>query len=485
MNGLVASTGYMLPYQARWVADDSRMKIWEKSRRIGATYAQAYEDVRDAAKRDGAMDVWFTSADLSAAREYIIYCSLWASVLNVAAKDLGEIVLDSEKDVKALTIEFANGKRIHALSSNPTAFRSKGGKLVVDEYAFHAQPEALWAAAVPIISWGFPVRVLSTYNGMGNRFYRMVADAKKGNKWSLHTTTIVDAVREGLADRILKRSLTEDEGQAWLAEMRDIAGDEETWLQEFMCVPVDAATAYLPWDLITSCEHPDAGNPSKYLGGRCAIGMDIARRRDRSVIWVDEEVGDVLWTREVIKLHKASFAEQDAALDRAIAFYRAFRVCMDQTGMGEKPVEDAKARHGDYRVEGVLFTGPVKQDLATRGKQRFEDRRIRIPADREIRESHHAMRKETTAAGNIRFDADRNETGHADEFWAHMLCLHAFGDGAVQIDFEAAGQTVGSRAWQDRIQGPRIGDDRDKANGSIDEDGFGRIPGENDFRGFA
>lgn len=485
MSGLTASTGYMLPYQARWVADNSRMKIWEKSRRIGATYAQAYEDVRDAAQRDNPMDVWFTSADLSAAREYILYCALWATVLNVAAQDLGEIVIDSEKDVKALTIEFANGKRIHALSSNPTAFRSKGGKLVVDEFAFHAQPEALWAAAVPIITWGFPVRVLSTYNGMGNRFYRMVADAKKGNAWSLHTTTIEDAVREGLADRLTKRALTEEERHRWLAEMRDIAGDEETWLQEFMCIPVDAATAYLTWDLIIGCEHPDAGDPSKYGGGQCAIGMDIGRRQDRTVIWVDEEVGDVLWTREVIKMHKASFAEQDAALDGAIARYRTFRICIDQTGMGEKPVEDAKARHGANRVEGVLFTGPVKQDLAMRGKQKFEDRLIRIPADRGIRESHHAMRKETTAAGNIRFDADRNEAGHADEFWAHMLCLHAFGKGAVEIEFMASGQTAaGLRGFEE----PQGRDRRRVEIGDREDDpgrGFGSVAGQNDFGGFA
>ena len=29
------------------------------------------------------------------------------------------------------------------------------------------------------------------------------------------------------------------------------------------------------------------------------------------------------------------------------------------------------------------------------------------------------------AAGNPRFDAERTEAGHADEFWAHALALHA------------------------------------------------------------
>ena len=38
---------YWLQYQKDWLNDDSLIKFWEKSRRIGATYVQSYEDVRD------------------------------------------------------------------------------------------------------------------------------------------------------------------------------------------------------------------------------------------------------------------------------------------------------------------------------------------------------------------------------------------------------------------------------------------------------
>ncbi|ADK84963.1 protein of unknown function DUF264 [Desulfarculus baarsii DSM 2075] len=422
--------GYFLPYQQKWLADDSRLKIAEKSRRIGFTYVQAYEDVRDACRADGALDVWFSSADESAAKEYIRYCGQWARLLNVAAQDLGEVALDGDGDVKALVIEFASGKRIHGLSSNPAAFRSKGGKLVLDEFAFHQDPEALWKAAAPIITWGYPARVISTYNGKGNRYARMVADARRGNKWALHTVTIEDAVAQGLVDRVMGRPATPEEVAAFLADCRDIAGDEETYQQEYMCQPVDEATAWLTWELIAKAQHPDAGRPELYAGGPAFVGMDIGRRRDLSVIWVVEQVGDVFWTREVISLKNASFARQDAALDGVLARYKVARACLDQTGIGEKPVEDAKTRHGGHLVEGVIFTAQAKQALATTGKQLFEDGRLRIPEARAIRDSHHAVRKIATAAGNPRFDADRSEAGHADEFWAHMLALHAAADPA-------------------------------------------------------
>jgi phage FluMu gp28-like protein len=418
-------SGFLLPYQARWVEDPSRFKIYEKSRRIGITYVQAYEDTVDAARKDGGLDVWFSSADESAAREYIRYCEHWAQMLNVAGLSLGEIVLNKAADVKAFAIEFANGKRINALSSNPKGFRSKGGKLILDEFAFHANPDDMWKAAAPIITWGFPVRVLSTYNGKGNRYYRIVEDAKKGNRWSLHATTIVDAIQQGLVDKILGHPATEDERQAFLRDCRETAGDEETFQQEYMCVPVDEATAWLPWDLITAVEHPDAGRPELYGGGDVYVGWDVARRRDLSVLWVDELVGDVAWTREVVAMRGWSFADQERELARILGSYRVRRCRIDQTGMGEKVVEDAQLAHGTGRIEGVLFTGPVKQDLATIGKQAFEDRKARIPGTREIRESHHSVRRQMTTAGNPRFDADRTEIGHADYFWAHMLALSA------------------------------------------------------------
>ena len=505
----MSADAYFLPYQARYIQDRARFKAAEKSRRIGWAYGQSYEDTRDAARKRGPLDVWFSSADESAAKEYIRYVAQWARIFNIAATDLGEIALESDKDVKALAVEFATGKRITALTSNPKAFRSKGGKLVLDEFAFHPDQDAMWKAARPIITWGFPVRVISTYNGKGNRYYRLISDIKKElahagrSRWSLHSVTIEQAVAEGLADRIvmtavlprvdkglsvrgvadlteeleaevsaasdladvallhrLKRcvverldgssafervrllSLSEDERQTWIDEERATAGDEETWQQEYMCIPVDEATAWLTWELIISAEHAEAGLPGEYAGGPCFVGVDIGRRRDLYVIWVLEKIGDIYWTREVVALQKARFSLQAAELARVFATYDVRRCCMDQGGMGEKPVEDAKDAHGAYRVEGVIFSNTVKIDLATRGKQRFEDKRVRTPVDKAIRASHHAVRKLTTTAGNVRFDAERSEVGHADEFWAHMLALHATDD---QVQ-PAAGASVDQSA---------------------------------------
>ena len=40
----------MLPYQKKWIEDQSTVKVWIKSRRIGASYVEALDSVLEAAK---------------------------------------------------------------------------------------------------------------------------------------------------------------------------------------------------------------------------------------------------------------------------------------------------------------------------------------------------------------------------------------------------------------------------------------------------
>lgn len=54
------------PYQKRWLLDKSKVKIFEKSRRIGGTWVQSFEDVVDCIEQPG-LKVFFSSADMTAA----------------------------------------------------------------------------------------------------------------------------------------------------------------------------------------------------------------------------------------------------------------------------------------------------------------------------------------------------------------------------------------------------------------------------------
>ena len=227
---------YFLPYQQNWLADKSRIKVWEKSRRIGATYVQAYEDVEDCIFGK-TKEVWFSSADETAAREYILYCEKWARVFELANKNLGSGGLVD--DVKTFSLKFTNGSRINALSSSPTQFRSKGGKIILDEFAHHRDAGELWRAASPSGTvWQFPIRILSTHDDTECLFNRFVQGCKKGElDWSLHTVTLNDAIEQGLVKRISEVSGKELTVEQFIDDTRKTCPDEVTWLREYCCEP--------------------------------------------------------------------------------------------------------------------------------------------------------------------------------------------------------------------------------------------------------
>ncbi|MBI5646681.1 MAG: hypothetical protein HY962_07090 [Ignavibacteriae bacterium] len=435
----MSAPSLFLPYQRKWLDDTSRIKIAEKSRRIGWTYAQSWEDVRDQAQ--GLYPaVWFSSADESAAREYIIYCGNWARALDIVARDLGQVVIDHDRDIKAFSIEFTNGSRIHALSSNPKGFRSKGGKVILDEFAWHDDAPAMWAAARPTITWGFPLRVFSTHNGRNSLFNRFVERSRRGElPWSLHSVDIQQAVADGLVDKIMRRPTTEEERAQWIAGERASVGDESVWLQEYCCQPQDESTAFIPYDMYASCEAPldllwndgesrmtEEAARALPATGDLYLGYDVARRRHLAVIYVVERTADILVTRLVIAMHDTPFRQQRAMLWPLLAHPRLRRACIDSSGMGTELAEDAVTDYGRTRVEAVNFTNPVKADLASRLRNRMEDRRLLVPPIDRIRESFHSIRRTVTAAGNVRFDAAEDDlTGHGDDFWAAALAVHA------------------------------------------------------------
>ena len=53
----------LLPYQKNWLSDTSVVKVWEKSRRIGASYVEALACVMKAmlSKGDGGMNCYYLS----------------------------------------------------------------------------------------------------------------------------------------------------------------------------------------------------------------------------------------------------------------------------------------------------------------------------------------------------------------------------------------------------------------------------------------
>lgn len=443
-----------LPYQSAWITDRSRLKIMQKSRQIGLSWSAAWACVERTAAAGAAHDQWVSSRDDLQARLFIEDCKLWAAVMDAAARDLGEQIIDPKARTSAYVLEFANGRRIHSMSSNPDAQAGKRGGRVLDEFALHPDPRKLWSIAYPGITWGGNLEVISTHRGSQNFFNELIREvAERGNPkgLSLHTVTLERALDEGFLFKLQQRLSADDPRQAmdeaeYFDFVRAGCANEESFQQEYMCRPADDESAFIAWSLITAAEYP-AAQPwalaaDALATGPLFAGIDVGRRHDLTVLWVVEQLGDVLHTRHVQTLQGARHAEQKAALWPWLA--RCQRVAIDQTGLGQFLVDDAQDAFGRWRIEGVSFTAATKEALAWPLRQAMEDRKLRIPADPLIRADLRRVRRAAGPTGTTRFVAESTPDGHSDRFWALALAISAAAQTSGPIEYRSTAARIHS-----------------------------------------
>lgn len=459
----------LLGYQKRWVLDQSRIKIMEKSRQIGISWASAYALVRRKALAGARYDAWVSSRDEIQARLFLEDCKHFAGTLDTACRDLG---VDLISDAKTYVLEFASGVKINSMSSSPDAQAGKRGDRLLDEFALHKDPRKLYAIAYPGITWGGQLEMVSTHRGSHNFFNELITEVReKGNpkKISLHRVTLEDALDDGFLYRLQSKLAADDERQEmdegdYFNFIKGGCADEESFLQEYMCVPADDASAFLSYEMIAACEYErapdrisDASDFSDLAECReLYIGVDVGRKKDLTAIWANAYEGGRHLCRRLIVLRGLTFSAQEDVLYRLLALPNVRRCCIDATGLGMQLAERAQERFGRYRVEGVQFSGPVKEELAYPVKSAFEDLNVRIPFDRNLQSDLRAIKKETTASGNIRFSADRSENGHADRFWALALAIHARGRSDGPARFESCGKRTGSRTDNNFYNSKRV-----------------------------
>ncbi|HTU61150.1 MAG TPA: hypothetical protein VMF89_22000, partial [Polyangiales bacterium] len=260
-----APAALLLPYQQRFLMDPARVKVWSKSRRIGASWCVAAACVLDAAS--GAKDVWYVAYSEDGGKQWLRDAADWCEHFHVPAQ-MGMVdIVDFDDDdratnIRTLAITFpGSNKRIVALTSAARTLRGKRGRVVVDEAAFIDNLDEVLKAATAFLAWpDGELIILSTHNGETNAFNALVNDIRDRKcDYSLHQTTITDALAEGLFKRMCAI-----EGTVWSAER------ERDWLaqlerdyrsgvrEELYCEPVGAGQSYLPRALTSACMVEDA-----------------------------------------------------------------------------------------------------------------------------------------------------------------------------------------------------------------------------------
>ncbi len=461
----------LLPYQVRWIADNSAVKVAEKSRRVGITWAEAADAALSAAASAG-MDTWYLGYNRDMAREFVETAAAWARQFNKAAHAIEEIALEDERrDLLAYRIRFASGHKIVALSSRPSNLRGKQGRAVIDEAAFHDNLPELLKAAMAFTMWGGQVRVISTHNGAENPFNELINDIRSGRRpFSLHRVTLDDALAEGLYHRICQKAGRRYSAAAereWRARIFAEYGDAAK--EELLCVPRASAGAFLSSMLVES--RMRAGVPvlrwevaeefsersEEYRAGAArewcernldpalagldnlmsCFGEDFGRNGDLSVFWpLQIQPNLVRRTPFVVELRRVPFRQQEEIL-----FYIVDRLprliggALDARGNGQYLAEIARQRYG-ARVEQVMLSAQWYRDNMPRYKAAFEDGMVELPRDAEILADHRALEIEH---GYAHVSERRDQKGrHGDAAIAGALAYYASSIRAQEPAYTAA-----------------------------------------------
>lgn len=427
---------FWLPYQEKWINDESRNKLCEKTRRCGLTFAEEFRRVVRIVKQGARYDAYITSKDEGLAKQFIRECKAHAEPLKVAALMEGEEVFGKGKEAAtAYTLEAATGRRIFSLSSNPDQQAGRAGDRTGDEYALHKDQRQLYAIMKPGTKWGGQLSLFSTHRGAHSYFNTLIKEVREGGnpkKFSLHSIPLTKAVEEGLWIKIKNQLPDDDEQRHWtddefLQSCRDEMPDEESFLQEYMCIPEDDADSYIGWELIMPVVSSALGKVDwRTLPGPFYLGYDVARKKDLSVITLMHDVGGCLIQCAMIVLEKTKFSKQREILYSFLDDRRVKVACIDATGLGAQLAEEAAEKYGAARVHEVVFTVQAKQEMAVPFKVRFEERTIAIFDDLKLHADLRSVKKESTSAGNTIFKAESGATdGHADRFWSMALAVLA------------------------------------------------------------
>jgi len=354
----------------------------------------------------------------------------WAEAFALAVDSYEETRATAQAVINRAEIVFSNRSRLVAIPANPNTARGYSANLILDEFAFHDQPAEIWRAIYPSISNPLrgqkKLRIVSTPNGRANMFYELWT---KNSHYSKHKVTIYDAVADGLPVNV--------------EELKAGIDDPDAWAQEYLCEFLDAGGVLLPYELIAPCEAESAaaleGAPAEF------VGIDIGRKSDLSVLWRAALLGDVLPFVEVREFAKCEFHAQLDAMREVCARPEVRGVAVDATGIGAMLAEELRRSCGG-KVEEFAFTASSKAELYQQMRRRFEERTVRVPVSRAVREDLHALVKSVSTSGQVRYSADRNADGHSDRAAALALCIRAATAASAWVPLPAAARRRNHRS---------------------------------------
>lgn len=357
-----------------------------------------------------------------------------------------------------LTIALPNGARVIGLPASPDTVVGISGSVYADEFALHKDSREIYGRLFPVVSRRpeYEFLVTSTPRGTAGKFYDIMTGEDYADIFFRLIVDIFEAVKQGLVLYDYNGdAITDDAG---IERLRKALKDTDKWAEEYLVQFVNDVLTLLSHELIGRCErmHTPDGKPYEILfrdledgfdptrenlarqllgrldgAGELFLGHDIARTKDLSVIWIDQEREGELWQRGLVIMRKKDFETQEAVLWQFLDLPQVRKAGIDATGLGARTAERAATRYGGKVVpinfasrllakSGESFAAKVL--LARTILERHQDGTDHYPVLDLIRDDFHQVkRKRGASPDTFTYFADDGETGHADIFTSKAL----------------------------------------------------------------
>ena len=317
-------------------------------------------------------------------------------------------------------VRLSNGSIIEAFPNNPYAIRGPTLHVVyADEYNFIPNDEEMYDA------------IMFTLATTGGKFIC------SSTPWTTDSLFYKIFTHEDYKDfkrsHITWRDSVEPKGplkKKWLKKIRrQLRGDPWRWTREMEAEWAEDESVWLSQALIASCiDHAlEPFDSEDSARGEFFMGVDLGKHRDHSVVSV------VIREKPLLKLvHvkrfplKTSYASVIGYVKKLCDRWNSVqKVTVDQSGVGDYIVEDMR-NAGIHNIEGVTFTLPTKEKIATNLKQQMVDGvfkvyylPVRRISDVDLMAELNVERFELRKTGGITFSHPQGT--HDDVFWS--ICL--------------------------------------------------------------
>lgn len=324
------------------------------------------------------------------------------------------------KKIQRQTITFHNGSRVKVLPYALHRLRGETCDLIfVDEASFIKDDEILFDNILkPMLAtrWNRGAQIIasSTPWGKNTMFYRFCKDPQISKDWSQHHITWRVCVQEGLIP-------------LEFIEMQKRSISMERFQREYEAEFVEDSDSYFTQDLIAKCLDSDLEYwDFNYLvsGKELYAGIDLGKKRDYSVIAVLEKDNDLLKLTHLKRFDlETPYASVIGYIKILFEKWRTFyKICVDQSGVGEYIVEDMR-NIGIMNVEGVVLTMQKKEELLSYLKQIMLESKLRLPYDQDLIIEINSEKYEIMKDGHVKFS--HIEQSHDDRLWALALAVYA------------------------------------------------------------